>query len=141
MNMQIRTFDKSDTNTVIQLWEACGLTRPWNNPALDIERKLQVGADLFLVGIKDEQLVASLMGGYDGHRGWVNYLAVSPAHQGAGLGRLIMEDFEARLLRRGCPKINLQIRSGNQAVIEFYNAIGYSDDAAVSMGKRLIPDQ
>ena len=139
--MQIRTFSISDTDTVIQLWQDCGLTRPWNDPALDIERKLKVGSDLFLVGIKDEQLIATLMGGYDGHRGWVNYLAVSPDYRGAGLGKLIMEEFEARLLKRGCPKINLQIRNGNQAVIDFYNAIGYSDDNAVSMGKRLIPDQ
>ncbi|MEE9333370.1 MAG: GNAT family acetyltransferase [Granulosicoccaceae bacterium] len=139
--MQIRTFTANDTDTVIQLWQDCGLTRPWNNPALDIERKLKVDSDLFLVGVQGSHLVATLMGGYDGHRGWVNYLAVSPNCQGAGLGRLIMENFEARLLQRGCPKINLQIRSGNQSVIDFYNAIGYSDDNAVSMGKRLIPDE
>ncbi len=139
--MHIRMFTASDTDAVIQLWQDCGLTRPWNDPALDIERKLKVGADTFLVGIKDEQLVATLMGGYDGHRAWVNYLAVSPDYRGAGLGRLIMEFFEARMLERGCPKINLQIRRGNQEVIDFYNAIGYNEDDAVSMGKRLIPDQ
>ena len=138
--MQIRGFKLSDTDTVIQLWQDCGLTRPWNDPNRDITRKLKVDPDLFLVGIKDSQLMATLMGGYDGHRGWVNYLAVSPEHQGAGLGRLIMEAFEAKLLTRGCPKINLQIRSDNQAVIDFYAAIGYNDDNVVGMGKRLIPD-
>lgn len=138
--MQIRGFKLSDTDAVIQLWQDCGLTRPWNDPNRDITRKLQVDPDLFLVGIKDNQLVATLMGGYDGHRGWVNYLAVSPEHQGVGLGRLIMEAFEAKLLTRGCPKINLQIRSDNQAVIDFYAAIGYNDDNVVGMGKRLIPD-
>ena len=139
--MLIRTFTVSDTDTVIKLWQDCGLTRPWNDPALDIERKLKIGSDLFLVGIRADHLVATLMGGYDGHRGWVNYLAVCPKYRGSGLGRLIMQDFETRLLKLGCPKINLQIRSGNQDVIDFYNAIGYSDDNAVSMGKRLIPDQ
>ena len=138
--MHIRTFTVGDTDAVIRLWQDCGLTRPWNDPARDIERKLKVGSDLFLVGTKDNLLVATLMGGYDGHRAWVNYLAVSPDNRGAGLGRLIMEDFEARALKRGCPKINLQIRNGNQEVIDFYNAIGYRDDNAVSMGKRLIPD-
>jgi len=138
--MQIRQFQHSDTHTVINLWEECGLTRPWNDPALDIQRKLNVGPDLFLVGLIDDTLVATLMGGYDGHRAWVNYLAVSPNKQGHGLGKLIMQEFESRVLAAGCPKINLQIRSDNQAVIDFYKAIGYGFDDCVSMGKRIIPD-
>ena len=78
--------------------------------------------------------------GYEGHRGWVNYLAVKPALQGSGLGRQLMQRAEQELLQVGCPKLNLQVRETNQQVLDFYNAIGYKVDAAVSLGKRLIPD-
>jgi len=138
--MQVREFASSDTAAVVALWQECGLTRPWNNPELDIQRKLKVGPELFLVGVNDNVIVATLMGGYDGHRAWVNYLAVAPVQQGTGLGRHIMEEFESRVLAAGCPKINLQIRTDNQAVIDFYKAIGYSPDDCMSMGKRLVPD-
>jgi ribosomal protein S18 acetylase RimI-like enzyme len=136
----IRTFHPDDTNAIIALWQACELTRPWNNPELDIQRKLSVNDDLFLVAEDEGQIVGSIMGGYEGHRGWINYLAVNPALQKQGLGRDLMQAVEHRLLSKGCPKINLQVRNGNDAVIAFYEAIGYSDDQCVSFGKRLIPD-
>lgn len=137
----IRTFHPDDTAAIISLWQACELTRPWNNPELDIQRKLSVSDDLFLVAEDDDgHIVGSIMGGYEGHRGWINYLAVSPDVQKQGLGRDLMEAVENRLLEKGCPKINLQVRNGNDAVIAFYEAIGYSDDKCVSFGKRLIPD-
>lgn len=138
--MLIRPFTDTDTDAVIALWQACGLTRPWNDPLRDIQRKLTVQRELFLVGEVDGQLVASAMAGYDGHRGWVNYLAVVPDAQGLGYGRALMTYIEAALLARGCPKLNLQVRSSNTAVLAFYRQLGYVQDEAVSLGKRLIAD-
>ena len=135
--MIIRPFLPADESAVIALWERCGLTRPWNDPHEDIRRKLQVRPDLFLVGLLEGVLVASVMAGYEGHRGWINYLAVAPEHQGKGLGRAVMVEAERLLAQAGCPKVNLQIRSSNQQVIEFYRRLGYAVDDVVSMGKRL----
>ncbi|CAG2148500.1 Acetyltransferase YpeA [compost metagenome] len=139
--MQIRPFRPADESAVVALWQACGLTRPWNDPHRDIARKLTEQPELFLVGEADGRLVASAMIGFDGHRGWVYYLAVAPACQGRGYGRMLMARAEALLIERGCPKINLQVREGNDAVMAFYAKLGYGRDAAVSLGKRLIPDQ
>ncbi len=101
---------------------------------------MQVDPDLFLVGLLENQLVATVMGGYDGHRGWIYYLAVEPKLQAQGLGREMMAAMESQLLQRGCPKINLQIRRENQDVIRFYESLGFQEDQSVSLGKRLIPD-
>jgi ribosomal protein S18 acetylase RimI-like enzyme len=137
----IRAFRKSDEDAVVALWQACGLTRPWNNPRKDIERKMTVQSELFLVGLVDDKIVATLMAGYDGHRGWVNYLAVAPEHRRQGFGRVLMQEAEDRLLALGCPKVNIQVRTSNQEALGFYRSIGYLQDEAVSLGKRLIPDQ
>lgn len=139
--MQIRPFQIEDEAAVIELWDRCGLLRPWNDPRKDIQRKMAVRPDLFLVGVIDQSIVASAMAGYEGHRGWINYLAVSPDNRRAGLGRQIMEAAEALLRECGCPKINLQVRTGNLQVIEFYKAIGFQLDDVVSLGKRLEADQ
>ena len=88
----------------------------------------------------DGCLAGSVMVGYDGHRGWVNYLAVDPAYQGQGLGRLLMREAERRLLAAGCPKVNLQVRTSNEHPVAFYRHLGYGTDDVVSMGKRLIDD-
>lgn len=138
--INIRPFQDSDTEPVIALWQDCGLVKPWNDAHKDIERKLAVGAQYFLVGEKDGKIIASAMGGYEGHRGWVNYLAVHPSEQGNGYGRSLMRHLEAQLTAAGCPKINLQIRDTNLDVIKFYEAIGYTQDKVVSFGKRLIED-
>jgi len=138
--MITRPFDKSDQPAVIDLWIDCGLVVPWNDPAKDIERKLKVDPDLFLVGELDGEIVASVMGGYDGHRGWINYLAVSTRHQRKGYGRLIMEAVELAIAQKGCPKINLQIRASNTDIASFYQAIGYDIDNVIGLGKRLEPD-
>ena len=138
--MLIRPFTEIDTDSVVALWEASGLTRPWNDPRKDIARKLEVQRELFLVGELDGRIVATAMAGYEGHRGWVNYLAVDPSERGAGHGRAIMAEVERLLTEGGCPKLNLQVRSDNEQALEFYRALGYSVDAAVSLGKRLIPD-
>jgi ribosomal protein S18 acetylase RimI-like enzyme len=138
--MDIRTFRPADTDAVIDLWRAAGLVRPWNDPRKDIERKLTVQPELFLVGETDGAVVAVAMVGYDGHRGWVNYLAVSPGARGLSHGRRMMEEAERLLTELGCPKLNLQIRSDNTEVRAFYEHLGYTQDAAVSYGKRLIAD-
>ncbi|PJJ73442.1 ribosomal protein S18 acetylase RimI-like enzyme [Diaminobutyricimonas aerilata] len=138
--MRIRPFDENDTEAVVALWRDCGLTRPWNDPYRDIRRKLEVQREFFLVGAVDGAVAASAMAGYDGHRGWVNYLAVAPAHRGAGHGRALMAEIERRLEAIGCPKLNLQVRADNEQALEFYRALGYAPDAAVSLGKRLIAD-
>ncbi|WP_394789946.1 GNAT family acetyltransferase [Rhodoferax sp.] len=138
--MHIRTYQESDEAAVVALWQACGLTRPWNDPHKDIARKLQVQRELFLVGEVDGQVVATAMAGYDGHRGWVNYLAVQLDQRGQGYGAELMAYIEQLLLTLGCPKLNLQVRSSNTAVLEFYRHLGYAQDEAVSLGKRLIPD-
>ncbi|MGQ7957408.1 GNAT family acetyltransferase [Pseudomonas sp. SP16.1] len=138
--MHIRPFQPADEAAVIDLWQRCELTRPWNDPQQDIRRKLGVQPELFLVGEVDGQLVASAMAGFDGHRGWVNYLAVCPTQRRRGLGRQLMTAVEQRLEALGCPKLNLQVRDGNQAVLAFYERLGYRIEPLVSLGKRLIAD-
>lgn len=138
--MNIRQFSPADSSDVIALWTRCELVVPWNDPLKDIQRKLKVQPELFLVGEVDQEIVGSVMAGYEGHRGWINYLSVSPDHQGKQYARQLIEKVESLLLSQDCPKINLQIRSTNKRVIEFYEHLGYKEDHAVSMGKRLIPD-
>ena len=135
--MKIRAYTQQDKEDVISLWDECGLVVPRNNPAKDIERKLKVDPELFLVGLRENAVVATVMGGYEGHRGWINYLAVKPAQQRKGYGQAIMQAVEALLIKKGCPKINLQVRKTNESVIAFYAAIGYSNDNVVGLGKRL----
>lgn len=138
--MTIRPFRMADEAAVIALWQACGLVRPQNDPRKDIARKLRVNAEWFLVAEGGARIVGSVMAGYEGHRGWINYLAVEPSRQRGGLGRRLMEEAERRLHRAGCPKINLQVRSANRDVIAFYERIGFKRDEVVSLGKRLEKD-
>jgi len=138
---EIRAYRASDEESVIQLWRDCHLVVPWNDPHKDIQRKLKVQSDLFLVGLVETRLVAAVMAGYDGHRGWINYLAVAPDLRRRGIGRRMVEQVESRLRVLGCPKINLQLRTSNVDVVSFYEAIGYATDDVVSMGKRLEADQ
>ncbi len=135
--LTIRSFRADDEGAVIALWNACGLVAPQNNSHLDIARKLRVNPEWFLVGEADGEIVGSCMVGYEGHRGWINYLAVAPAHQRQGFARQLMQRAEELLREAGCPKINLQVRATNAAVLAFYERIGFSQDNAVSLGKRL----
>src|ERR1017187_5458676 len=123
--MKIRAFEPNDEAAVVALWQECGLTRPWNDPHLDIARKRTEQPELFLVGTVGDELVATAMIGFDGHRGWVYYLAVSPRHRRRSYGRSLMREAERLLLERGCPKLNLQVRSSNAEVLEFYRRLGY----------------
>lgn len=140
MTLRIRPFAVEDTGAVIALWLACDLTRPWNDPARDIDRKLALADDLLLVGTLDHHVVGTVMAGYEGHRGWINYLAVKPTERGAGHGRALMDAAETRLRELGCPKINLQVRTTNPDAIAFYKRIGFTVDDAVSLGKRLLTE-
>lgn len=135
--MIIRPYQEADEAQVVALWEQCGLVVPWNDPVEDIRRKVQVQPELFLVGVRDNRVVATVMAGYEGRRGWLNDVAVAPDLQKQGLGRQIVEAAETMLRQRGCPKVNLQVRTSNQKVIAFYESLGYSVDDVISMGKRL----
>jgi ribosomal protein S18 acetylase RimI-like enzyme len=139
-DLVIRPFRPDDEAAVVALWHACELVRPWNDPRKDIARKAAVQPELFLVGLVDDALVASAMIGYDGHRGWMNYLGVDPRHRQRGHARRIMDEAERLLVERGCPKLNLQVRGSNLDALSFYRSLGYVEDDAVSLGKRLIVD-
>lgn len=139
-NFVIRSFEVADEEAVVGVWDASGLTHPNNDPHKDIARKMKVNPELFLVGELDGQIVGTVMVGYDGHRGWINYLGVTPQHQGHGYGQALMAEAERLLRERGCPKINLQVRGTNTKVIAFYEKIGFALDHTVSLGKRLDPD-
>jgi len=135
--MLIGSFIEEDRDDVIRLWERCGLLRPWNDPHRDIARKLLVQRELFLVGKIDGKIVGTVMAGYEGHRGWVNYLAVDSDFRKRGLGRALMKEAERRLVEIGCPKVNLQIRNENEEAMAFYERLGFELNPVVSMGKRL----
>ena len=141
MALVIRPFETSDEAAVVALWRAVGLTRPWNDPHADIRRKRAVQPELFLVGELDRAIVATAMAGYDGHRGSVYYLAVSPGQQRRGHGQALMAEIERRLEALGCPKLNLMVRHDNRAAIGFYARLGYEEAAVVTLGKRLIVDE
>lgn len=140
VNPVLRPYRPGDREALMSLWSVCELTRPWNNPSRDIERKLARDAENLLVLEQQGRLIGSVMVGYEGHRGWINYLAVHPDHRRQGLGRLLMDEAERRLHDLGCPKVNLQVRNSNGAAREFYRQIGYAVDEAVSFGKRLEHD-
>ena len=141
MTPMIRSYHAEDRDSLIALWIRCELTRPWNDPSRDIDRKLEVDPENLLVLDADGEIVGSVMVGYEGHRGWVNYLAVHPDHRRQGWARQLMGEAETRLRTLGCPKINLQVRSSNRAALEFYSRIGYVVDDVVSLGKRLEVDE
>jgi ribosomal protein S18 acetylase RimI-like enzyme len=138
--MEIRAFRPADEPAVVRLWAECGLTRPWNDPHKDVLRKLSVQPELFLVGLVDGGVVASVMAGFDGHRGWANYLAVAERCRRRGFGRALMQRVEKDLEALGCPKLNIQVRAANAAVVAFYERLGYARDETLVLGKRLIPD-
>jgi ribosomal protein S18 acetylase RimI-like enzyme len=138
---RVRAYEAPDRERVVALWERCDLLRPWNDPHRDIDRKLARDPENLLVYEHDGHIAGAVMVGYDGHRGWVNYLAVDPGAQRAGIGRLLMDEAERRLAHLGCPKVNLQIRTSNPHAVEFYRRLGYELDDCVSMGKRLEHDE
>lgn len=136
-NITIAPYEPTDEAAVIGLWHRCNLVVPHNDPRHDIWLKLQVQPELFFVAHADAQLVGTVMAGYDGHRGWLNYVAVAPEYRKHGIGRALVEQATAKLKALGCPKINLQVRASNTGVIAFYERLGFRLDDVVSMGKRL----
>ena len=140
-SLLIRPFKEGDEEALVTLWNMCKLTVPWNNPHKDIARKLKVQAELFLVGYLEDKLIASVMAGYDGHRGWINYFAVHPDFQARGYGKQLMDNVENGLRELGCPKINLQIREGNDKVFSYYQKLGFVEEKRINMGKRIEDDQ
>jgi ribosomal protein S18 acetylase RimI-like enzyme len=127
----------SDVEAVVALWRRCDLTRPWNDPYADIARARSTPTSTVLLGRVEDVLVASVMVGYDGHRGWVYYLAVAPEARRTGLGRQIMQAAETWLRDRGAPKIQLMVRDTNTAAIGFYERLGLERQDVVTLGKRL----
>lgn len=138
--INIRPYDVDDSEALIALWQELGLATKQNDSNKDIERKLNVDSDLLLVAVQNSNIVGSVMGAYEGHRGWVNYLAVSGQFQRQGIATKLMQRVEADLMRKGCPKINLQVRNTNDSVLALYASLGYLDDHVTSLGKRLIHD-
>lgn len=141
MTVAIREFRREDAEAVVGLWEVSGLTRPWNDPRRDIERKLAVQPELFLVAVdRADRVVGSVMAGYDGHRGWLYYLASDPGHRGQGIGRALVVEAERRLLAYGCPKVQLMVRTENEQAMAFYDRLGYERFEVATTGRRLIAD-
>lgn len=125
-------------HAVIALWETVfGYETAHNTPSLAIDKKLAVADELFFVAVRDEEVIGTVMGGYDGHRGWLYSVAVHPAHRREGLGAKLVRHAEDALIARGCMKINLQIVSANASVAAFYEALGYSIEPRISMGKKI----
>lgn len=140
IEFKIRIFREQDSQDIIRLWKLCELVVPWNNPQIDINRKTKDSPELFFIGELGGNIIASCMAGYDGHRGWIYYLAVHPDHRRNSYAHTIMSYAEKSLRNIGCPKIDLMIRNTNSDVIAFYKQIGYNADPVVVMSKRLIED-
>jgi ribosomal protein S18 acetylase RimI-like enzyme len=139
--MLVRAYREADEQEVVSLWREVFPDAPWwNDPALDIRRKLAVQRDLFLVAEDEGRVVGTAMGGYDGHRGWVYYVAVLPGSRRRGTGTALMRELEERLTRLGCRKLNLQVRTSNASVVDFYRSLGYTTQELISMGKLLGDD-
>jgi ribosomal protein S18 acetylase RimI-like enzyme len=136
--MRIRPYKDDDEPAVVRLWlEALPDAAPHNDPATAIRKKLEVGGDLFFVAEIGTDVVGTVMGGYDGHRGWVYSVAVRATHRRRGVGSALVRHLEAALAERGCLKVNLQVRASNAGVVAFYEDLGYGVEERVSMGKRL----
>lgn len=140
--MLVRDLPAEFSEEAVDLWRRTGLVRPWNDAHADLERAVLGASSAVLAAFDDDaSLVGTSMVGNDGHRGWVYYLAVAPDHQRQGVGRALMQASEAWLVERDVPKLNLMVRRGNEAVLAFYEALGYVDGAVVVLGKFLARDE
>ena len=136
--MRIKPYEKTDLDPVMALWSVVFPNPPsHNDPFADIQSKLKVQPDLFFVAVDDGHVVGTAMSGFDGHRGWVYYVAVHPDYRRRGIGSALMQEVERALVEIGCRKLNLQIRSENAPVQAFYNSLGYAVEDRISMGKTL----
>ena len=137
MRFGIVAFKSEFLDAVIDLWKKCNLIVPQNDPVEDIQKKLEFQPELFLIGLLDSKVIGSIMVGYEGHRGWINYLAVAPEYQGHGYGKQLVQKGIDELKKIGCLKVNLQVRNTNTTVINFYKHLGFKDDNVTSLGLRI----
>lgn len=152
MDVTIRPLGDADVEAVVALWRDAGLTRPWNDPHEDIRRARATWPDLLLVAqvagahpgaagrAPEAAVVGSVLAGYDGHRGWLYYLATATAHRGRGVGRALVQAAEERLVALGCPKVMLMVREDNADLLGYYDGLGYARESTALAGRRLIPD-
>ena len=139
--LTIRPVADGEQADVIALWRACGLTRPWNEPARDLAFSRGKFNSEVLVGLADDRIVASAMVGHDGHRGAMYYVSVAPAERGRGYGQAIVAAAEAWLLERGVWKVNLLVRADNTDVLGFYDGLGYEPGDVMSIQKWIDPSK
>ena len=137
LSLSIAPIEDGDVDAVVSLWQRCGLTRPWNEPAADIALARRDANSTILIGREREAIVATALVGHDGHRGWVYYVAVDPTRQKKGFGRVIMAAAEDWLRRTGIEKVQLLVRPENTAVRAFYESIGYGEQPRVMFAKWL----
>ena len=135
--LAIAPIEDADIAAVVALWQSCGLTRPWNDPAADIALARKGANTMVLVGRDGNAIVATLMVGHDGHRGWVYYVATDPGHRGKGHGRALMHAAEDWLRQTGIEKLQLMVRPDNSKVQAFYQSIGYREQQRIILAKWL----
>jgi ribosomal protein S18 acetylase RimI-like enzyme len=137
LSFKIVRYASEHQDAVVDLWKECELVVPQNDPVEDIQKKVNFQPELFFVALVDNKVIGSIMAGYDGHRGWINYLAVLPSYQKRGYGRGLVEGAVHELRKLGCLKVNLQVRGSNISAVEFYKHLEFKEDDVVSLGKRL----
>ena len=136
--LSVRSFRGEDAEALCALWERVFPDDPpWNAPEIMIANKLKVQPELLLVGELGDAIVGAVMGGFDGVRGWIYHLAVSPEHRRRGFATRLVRAAEEGLRKLGCPKVNLHVRTTNQQVVAFYRKLGYQVEERVNMGRRL----
>jgi ribosomal protein S18 acetylase RimI-like enzyme len=135
--MEIADLTPPEANAAAALWEEAGLIRAWNDPHADIAAALACPTSTILAARDEGRIVGTVMAGYDGHRGWLYYVAVAADRRGTGLGRALVEAAEQWLAAQGARVIRLMVRAENEAVTGFYEALGYEDGEMIVMGKRL----
>jgi ribosomal protein S18 acetylase RimI-like enzyme len=137
LSFEIVKYNQDYQKALVELWKKCNLIVSQNDPVEDIQKKLEFQPDMFLIALLDGKLIGSVMVGYEGHRGWLNYLAVLPDCQNRGYGRKLVEKAIMELEKLGCLKLNVQIRESNISAVRFYERLGFRDDRVISFGLRL----
>ena len=136
-SLAIADIRDADVATVIALWQACGLMRPWNDPTSDIALARREPHSTVLIGRDGDAIVATAMVGHDGHRGWVYYVATDPDRRAKGYGRAIMNAAEDWLRATGIAKLQLMVRRDNAKAGAFYQSIGYAEAQTIVFAKWL----